>query len=103
MEDLCSDKVNNDQVLEKQRLIELSNKRTRNWKDTIENKKIMKDVGRFEKFEREEKNRREIDRQEKEYQQKVREGQIEKSNRMIFEQTDKVKKLKGAMMLADAL
>jgi len=43
-------------------LIELSNKRTRNWKDTIENKKIMKDVGRFEKFEREEKNRREIDR-----------------------------------------
>jgi len=68
MEDLCADRTNNDQALEKQRLIELSNKRTRNWKDTIENKKRMKDVGRFEKFEKEEKKRREVDRHEKEYQ-----------------------------------
>ena len=67
MEDLCGNTVNNDQGIEKQRLIELSNKRTRNWKDTIENKKRMKDQGRFYKFEREEKKRREIDRKEEEY------------------------------------
>ena len=72
MQDQCLSGGENELALEKERLIALSNKRTKNWKDTIENKKKMKDQSRFERFEKEEKKRRDIDKEEYEYQQKVR-------------------------------
>ena len=47
--------------------------------------------------------RRRIDKEEFEYQTQVKKEIIEKANKQIYEQNDKVKGLKGKMLLSDAL
>jgi hypothetical protein len=62
MQELCKTETNLDELKKREReLKELSERRTANWVDTIENKRKMKEDARFEKFKKEELERRRID------------------------------------------
>ena len=65
MQENCKTEANLDEIKKREReLKELSERRTANWVDTIENKRKMKEDARFDKFKKEEQERRRIDQEE---------------------------------------
>lgn len=85
------------------KLKEASDNRTKNWSNTILAIRKKKEQDKYEKFEREELERRRIDQEEAEYQSKVKAGVMNKAKKQIFERHDKVKTLHSKMLLSDAL
>ncbi len=63
----------------------------------------MKDEGRFERFKGEELERRRIDDEEQQYQQKVRQEVIKHSNHQIYESNPRTREFQSKLMLSDAL
>ncbi len=65
MQENCKTEANLDEIKKREReLKELSERSTANWVDTIENKRKMKEDARFDKFKKEEQERRRIDQEE---------------------------------------
>lgn len=85
------------------KLKDASDNRTKNWSNTILAIRKKKEQDKYEKFEREELERRRIDQEEAEYQGKIKSGVMNKAKRQIFERHDKVKTLHSKMLLSDAL
>jgi len=89
--------------LDRQRLHDLCNERKGKWPNTIEALRERKDKMRAEKLEAEEKLRVEIDREEEALQSEKRRLAIERANKMLYDQTDRVKSLHSKLMLADVM
>jgi len=88
---------------EKQDLQEKSNARVKNWPNTIQALRKKKDDARFEKFQKDEEERRKIDEEEAAYQAEIKKQILEKANKQIYDTQDRVKKFQSALLLADTL
>lgn len=77
--------------------------RTQHWSNTILALRKKKEQDKYEKFEREELERRRIDQEEAEYQTGVKKTVMDKAKRQVFERNDKVKTLHSKMLLCDVL
>lgn len=88
---------------DRRKLKEASDGRTKNWSNTILALRKKKEQDKFEKFEREELERRKIDQEEAQYQAGVKKVIMDKAKRQLFERNDKVKTLHSKMLLSDAL
>jgi hypothetical protein len=77
--------------------------RVKNWPNTIQALRRKKDDARFEKFKKEEEERRKIDQEEAEYQAEQKRQILEKANKQIFETNDRVKTFQSKLLLSDAL
>lgn len=88
---------------QKQELQEKSQARVKNWPNTIQALRKKKDDARFEKFQKEEEERRKIDEEEAKYQAEIKRAILEKANKQIYETQDRVKKFQSALLLADTL
>lgn len=88
---------------EKKRLHELSNSRKAKWPNTLEAARASKERAREEKLEAEEAMRVEIDREEEALAAEKRRLAIEQANKMLYDNTDRVKALHSKMMLTDVL
>jgi len=76
---------------EKQELYEKSKSRVQNWPNTIHAIRKKKDETRFERFKKDEEERRRIDEEEAIYQAGVKREIIDKANKQIYEGADRVK------------
>ncbi|OQR93959.1 hypothetical protein ACHHYP_01998 [Achlya hypogyna] len=84
-------------------LRELSQARTNKWPNTLEAMRRKKENWKKDKEEREEDERRKIDLEEARLQKEARTRQIERANRLLYEQTDKMKTLRSKELLNDVL
>ena len=75
--------------------------RVKNWPNTIQALRKKKDDARFERFQKEEEERRRIDLEEAQYQAQVKREILSKANKQIYETNDRVKSFQTAMLLAD--
>ena len=62
-----------------------------------------KDDARFERFEKEEEERRKVDIEEAKYQAGVKQEILGKANKQIYETNDRVKAFQSALLLADVM
>jgi len=88
---------------EKKELKQISDERVKKWPNTIQGLRKKKDDARFEKFQKEEEERRKIDIEEAKYQAEVKREIIGKANKQIYEGNDRVKAFQSALLLSDAL
>jgi len=88
---------------EKRELKNLSDTRVKNWPNTIQALRKKKDDVRFERFQKEEEERRKIDIEEARYQAAVKQEILGKANKKIYETNDRVKAFQSALLLSDAL
>jgi hypothetical protein len=77
--------------------------RTQHWSNTVLALRKKKEQDKFEKFEREELERRKIDLEEAQFQGAVKKNVMDKAKRQLFERNDKVKTLHSKMLLCDVL
>ena len=84
-------------------LKKLSNDRLKNWPNTLEALRKKKESYMKDKAEKEENERREVDRQEAEIRKQTRMTTIKRANDLLYEQTDKMKNLKSQLAYADAI
>lgn len=82
---------------------ELSDARVAMWPNTLEAQRRKKENWKLEKVAKEEEERREIDRQEAELQKNLRIESIKRANRILYEQTDKMKGLRSGQLYSDVL
>jgi len=75
----------------------------KNWPNTIQALRKRKDDVRFERFQKEEEERRKIDLEEARYQAAVKQEILGKANKQIYETNDRVKSFQSALLLSDAL
>lgn len=88
---------------DRRRLKETCDSRTKNWSNTILALRKKKVQDKYEKFEREELERRKVDQDEAEYQAGVKQTVMNQAKRQLFERNDKVKTLHSKMLLSDVL
>ncbi|KRX05301.1 hypothetical protein PPERSA_00602 [Pseudocohnilembus persalinus] len=88
---------------EREVLKEKSAKRVQKWPNTLQAIRKKRDQWRFEKFEKEEMERRKIDEEEKKYQAMVKKQILDKANKQIYEDQDRVRSFQSKMLLSDAL
>lgn len=88
---------------DRNKLKETCEDRTKNWSNTVLALRKKKEQDKYEKFEREELERRKIDQEEAEYQAGVKKVVMDKAKRQLFERNDKVKTLHSKMLLCDVL
>lgn len=88
---------------EKSELYELSKQRVKNWPNTLHAIRKKKDETRFERFKKDEEERRRVDEEEAIYQAQVKREIIEKANKQIYEGADRVKAFQSRLLLVDAL
>ncbi|EQC29612.1 hypothetical protein SDRG_12618 [Saprolegnia diclina VS20] len=84
-------------------LRELSQTRTNKWPNTLEAMRRKKENWKKDKEDREEDERRKVDMEEARLQIEARTRQIERANRLLYEQTDKMKTLRSKELLNDVL
>lgn len=82
---------------------EKSDSRVKNWPNTIQALRKKKDDARFERFEKEEEERRKVDIEEAKYQAAVKQDILGKANKQIYETNDRVKAFQSALLLSDAM
>ena len=82
---------------------EKSEARVKNWPNTIQALRRKKDDARFERFKKDEEERRKIDEEEAAYQANIKKEILDKANKQIYETQDRVKKFQSALLLADTL
>jgi hypothetical protein len=98
--------LNEDQSRRHQEKVDLKDKsdsRVKNWPNTIQALRKKKDDARFERFEKEEEERRKVDIEEAKYQAGVKQEILGKANKQIYETNDRVKAFQSALLLADTL
>ncbi|RHZ35024.1 hypothetical protein DYB31_016831, partial [Aphanomyces astaci] len=98
-----SDPVQSNHEAKRQHLKELSTQRTGKWPNTLEAMRRKKENWKKDKEEREEAERLKIDEEELRLQKEYRTKQIERANRLLYEQTDRMKTLRSKELLADVL
>ncbi|KAF1334508.1 Coiled-coil domain-containing protein, partial [Globisporangium splendens] len=76
---------------------------TQQWPNTLEAMRKKKDGWKKDKEEREEEARKKIDEEEAQLQREARTKQIERANRLLYEQTDRMKTLRSKQLLADVV
>ena len=79
----------------------LSNNRVSKWSNTIHAQREKKEYERIKKLEDDEIERRRIDAEEEAYQQELRQGQLDKANKMFHDNQDMVKALHSKMLMCD--
>jgi hypothetical protein len=84
-------------------LKEKSEDRKSQWPNTLEAMRKKKDRWKKDKEEKEEEVRRRIDEEEARLQKESRTRQIERANRLLNEQTDRMKTLRSKQLLADVV
>jgi len=89
--------------LDRERLHHLSDARKAKWPNTIEANRERKERMRLEKQDAEERLRLEIDKEEAALQGEKRRLAIERANKMLYDNTDRIKSLHSKLMLADVM
>ncbi|KAG5182361.1 hypothetical protein JKP88DRAFT_245526 [Tribonema minus] len=84
-------------------LKKLSDERVKHWPNTLEATRMKKQNWKLEKEQRLEEERLQIDRREAELQRQMRLETIAKANAALYEQTDKIKSLRSALLYGDIL
>ncbi|KAF4697806.1 hypothetical protein FOZ62_016724, partial [Perkinsus olseni] len=82
---------------------EKSKARAAGWSNTLEGSRKKKEDDRRERIEREERERQKIDVQEARFQLEERRKAIERANKILKKQTDRIKSFHSAMMYSDVL
>ena len=106
MQRLASGKEEKHVNMKAQRRAELkamSENKMKHWPNTLEANRIKKLRFVEEKAQKEEEARQELDRQEAEHRRVQRLEAIKRANDLMYDQTDKMKYLKGAKMYADTV
>lgn len=85
------------------RLKELSDERASRWPNTLSAGRARKERGRQEKLAAEEAERMEADRAEAELRADQRRVQIERANKILFEETDRVKGFHSTLLKSDTM
>lgn len=80
-----------------------SEQRTATWPNTLEAMRKKKDRWKKDKEERLEEERKKIDEEEMRLQREAQTKQIERANRLLYEQTDRMKTLRSKQLLADVV
>jgi len=88
---------------DKTELKDISDARVKNWPNTIQALRKKKDDARFERFQKEEEERRKIDLEEAIFQAGVKQEILGKANKQVYETNDRVKAFQSALLLSDAL
>uniref|UniRef100_A0A6S8NDH6 Trichohyalin-plectin-homology domain-containing protein n=2 Tax=Dunaliella tertiolecta TaxID=3047 RepID=A0A6S8NDH6_DUNTE len=88
---------------ERLRLKALSDERASKWPNTLQAGRARKERARLERAAAEENERIEADALEATLQAENRRVQIERANKVLFDETDKVKTLHGKMLESDAI
>jgi hypothetical protein len=81
----------------------LSDSRISRWPNTLDANRAQKERARAEREAKLEAARQVIDRQEAEGQKQRRMAAIERANMLLYEQTDKMKTLRGAQLFTDVI
>lgn len=81
----------------------LSNDKLKNWPNTLEALRTKKESFLKEKEEAAEEKRKQLDREEADYRRQTRLESIERANKMLFEQTDRMKYLRSQELLSDVV
>jgi hypothetical protein len=87
----------------REQLKKLSEDKMQHWPNTLEANRLKKLRFVEDKARREEEARQELDREEAEHRRIQRLESIKRANTLMYEQTDKMKYLKGAKMYADTV
>lgn len=87
----------------REELKKMSEDKMKHWPNTLEANRIKKLRYVEEKAHKEEMVRQELDRQEAEHRRVLRLEAIKRANDLMYDQTDKMKYLKGAKMYADTV
>eukprot|EP00798_Chlamydomonas_sp_ICE-L_P002204 gene2204-33764_t len=85
------------------RLKSLSEERAQRWPNTLSAQRSRKERARNEKAAAEESERVEVDRGEAEMRAESRRMQIERANKILFDETDRVKGFHSAMLVSDVV
>jgi len=80
-----------------------SQSRYAHWTNTIDAQRRQKKLDRLARLEAEEKKQQELDRQESDYREQQRRAILDRANRLLWQETDKVKQFHGGMLLASVL
>ncbi|CAK86017.1 unnamed protein product (macronuclear) [Paramecium tetraurelia] len=89
--------------LDKMRMKANSEERMKRWPTSIAAYKQKRDQHRFEKFTAAEEERRKIDIEEEIFQKGEKKITLEKANKQIYEENDRVKAFHGKMLFSDVL
>ncbi|KAJ0410415.1 hypothetical protein P43SY_002747 [Pythium insidiosum] len=92
-----------DREARRQELKAKSEQRTSRWPNTLEAMRLKKDRWKKDKEEREEAARKVIDEEEARLQREARTKQIERANRLLNENTDRMKTLRSKQLLTDVV
>jgi len=88
---------------ERVNLQQLSQTRVKKWPNTLEAERKKKEARRAEKADREEEERKKIDREEAAIAGEKRRMAIERANKMLYDDSDRVKTFHSNLMLSDVL
>jgi len=88
---------------EKAFLKTLSDERASHWPNTISAMREKKERDRRMRLEKEEEEKRAVDAVEAELKAEQRQLQIERANKMLYDETDKVKAFHSSLLLSDVL
>jgi len=89
--------------VEKIEMKERSDNRVKNWPNTIQGLRKRKDDSKFERFEKDEEERRKIDLEEAAIKMAAKQEILGKANRQIYENNDRVKAFQSALLMSDTL
>jgi hypothetical protein len=87
----------------KAQLKQMSDDRQKHWPNTLEALRRKKESFIRDREEKEELKRQEVDREEAELRKTMRLESIRRANELLYDQTDKMKMLKGQVLYADVL
>lgn len=88
---------------EREYLKKLSDERATQWPNTIEAQRARKEKTRLDRLDAEEEVKKQIDVQEAKLKAEARQLQIERANKMLYDETDKVKSFHSSLLLSDVL
>merc|ERR1712187_710847 len=88
---------------DKRRLKELSDARIQNWPNTVQAIRKKKEAERFEKFKKEELERRELEQDEARYQAAEKRKLLDRCKKQIWDRRDRVKAFHSKLLVSDAL
>lgn len=84
-------------------LQKMSQDRVKKWPNTLEAERKKKEARRQEKMDREEEERKKIDREEAAISGEKRRMAIERANKMLYDDSDRVKGFHSNLMMSDVL
>ncbi|GMF14391.1 unnamed protein product [Phytophthora lilii] len=95
--------VQSDREARRQAIKLKSEQRTATWPNTLEAMRKKKDRWKKDREERLEEERTKVDEEEMRLQREAQTKQIERANRLLYEQTDRMKTLRSKQLLADVV